>query len=582
MKAKELKQKYLNFFKSKDHIIIPSAPLIPAEDPTVLFTNAGMHPLVPYLIGQKHPKGQRLANFQKCLRTQDIDEVGDTTHTTFFEMLGNWSLGDYFKQEAIQWSFEFLTKELALPLDHLAVTCFVGDENAPKDNESADIWKSLGVPEERIAFLGKEDNWWGPVGESGPCGPDTEMFYWISEEKPPKKFNPEDKRWVEIWNDVFMQYNKNKEGTYEPLKQRNVDTGMGLERVAMVLQGKKSVFDTELFQPIKKKIEELSTKKMGENNAKSFRIIMDHIRASVFLLGDERGVTPSNVDQGYILRRFIRRILRHGKILGLEGAYLKELAKVVIKIYQNDFTLLTEKQEHILTELSNEEEKFNSTLEKGLKEFEKLSGSNISGKGAFLLFQSYGFPLEMTEELAEEKGIKVDTEGFFKEYEGHKELSREGAEKKFKGGLSDLSPQTIKLHTATHLLNEALRKVISPEIRQRGSNITPERLRFDFNFERKLSSEELQKVEDEVNRVIQLGLKVERKEMKKEQALELGAQMEFGQKYPDTVSVYFVGDYSLEFCGGPHVENTKEIGKFTIKKEESSAAGIRRIKAVVS
>lgn len=582
MKAKELKKKYLDFFKSKNHAIIPSGPLIPANDPTVLFTNAGMHPLVPFLIGQPHPLGKRLANFQKCLRTQDIDEVGDTTHTTFFEMLGNWSLGDYFKKEAISWSFEFLTKELKLPLSHLAVTCFAGDNDAPKDEESAALWNSLGMPKERIAFLGKKDNWWGPVGESGPCGPDTEMFYWVSDEVPPKKFNPEDKRWVEIWNDVFMQYNKTKAGTFEPLKQKNVDTGLGLERVAMILQKKKTVFDTELFQPLQKKIEQLSRSKADEKNIKSFRIIMDHIRASVFILGDERGITPSNVDQGYILRRFIRRILRHGKILGLSGAYLSELAKVVIEMYKDDFPELKEKEDFVFSELSKEEDKFSKTMEKGLKEFSKIAEKGrISGNDAFLLFQSYGFPLEMTEELAEEKKIKVDAEAFFREYEIHQNLSREGAEKKFKGGLSDLSPMTIKLHTATHLLCEALRRVISLDIKQRGSNITPERLRFDFNLDRKLTSEEIKKVEDEVNRVIKKALKVERKEMPKSEALKLGAQMEFGQKYPKIVSVYFIGDYSKEFCGGPHVENTKELGKFRIIKEESSAAGIRRIKAIV-
>jgi alanyl-tRNA synthetase len=582
MKAGELKKKYLAFFKKKGHAIIPSAPLIPEQDPTVLFTNAGMHPLVPFLTGQKHPKGKRLVNVQKCMRTQDIDEVGDATHTTFFEMLGNWSLGDYFKREAITWSFEFLTEELGLSIEKLAITCYKGDKQVPKDEESAKIWVGLGIPKERIAFLGKEDNWWGPVGESGPCGPDTEMFYWVGTKDPPKKYDPKDQKWVEIWNDVFMQYHKSMDGSFKALSQQNVDTGLGVERVAMILQGKSNVFETELFEPIFEKLNSLAKEKKNETNLLSYRIMADHLRASTFILGDERGVPPSNVDQGYILRRYIRRTIRHGKKVGMPTRFCLPVTEVIISMYKDDYPVLEEKKSFILEELQKEEEKFECTLEKGLKQFEKMATQgDISGQDAFLLFQSYGFPLEMTEEMADERKIQVGTEGFLAEYEKHKETSRTGAEKKFKGGLSDLSPETIKLHTATHLLNEALRKVVDAKIKQRGSNITPERLRFDFNFDRKLTKEELTKIEDEVNTVIQQNLPVVRKEMAYEEAVKLGAQHEFGQKYPDVVSVYFVGKYSIELCGGPHVKKTSEIGHFKIMKEQSIAAGVRRIKAVV-
>ncbi|MBU0459947.1 MAG: alanine--tRNA ligase [Nanoarchaeota archaeon] len=585
MKAKQLKKKYLNYFKKKQHSIIDSAPLIPEHDPTVLFTTAGMHPLVPYIMGQKHPLGKRLANVQKCLRTGDIDEVGDSTHHTFFEMLGNWSLGDYFKEETIKMSFDFLTKELKLPLSHLAVTCFKGDKNSPKDTESAEIWKSLGVPKERIVFLGKEDNWWGPAGDTGPCGPDTEMFYWVGKNKPPKQYDPKDDTWIEIWNDVFIQYDQQKDGTFKPLKQKTVDTGLGVERVVTVMQGLDDNYLSELFLPIIKEIEKLTKKKYAQNKI-AMRIIADHLRASVFILGDERAVTPSNVDQGYILRRFIRRVIRH--LRSLEVNILKEdytvlLAKLIIKIYQEDYPLLKEKKKFILEELQKEERKFEKTLEKGLNKFEKMCSDNkISGKEAFLLFQSYGFPIEMTEELAKEKKIKVDLKGFQKEYQQHQQLSRVGAEKKFKGGLSDASQETAKLHTATHLLNEALKKVLKEDIRQKGSNITAERLRFDFNFDRKLTKEELQAVEDEVNRRINESLEIIREELSLKEALKRGAQGEFGAKYPVKVSVYTIGkDYSKEICMGPHVKNLKELGHFKIKKEQSSSAGVRRIKAVL-
>ena len=583
MKAKVVKQKYLEFFKSKNHAIIPSAPLIPEHDPSVLFTTAGMHPLVPFLLGQPHPSGKRLANVQKCMRTQDIDEVGDTTHTTFFEMLGNWSFGDYFKEETIKWSFEFLTskKWLNLPVEKLAVSCFKGDKDAPKDEETAAIWKELGLPKERIIFLPKKDNWWGPAGESGPCGPDSEMFYWVADTKAPAKFDPEDNNWVEIWNDVFMEYNKTKDGRFLPLKQKNVDTGLGVERVAMVMQGQKTVFDTELFQPIFQKISQLGKVNPSSRNIISFRIIADHMRAATFILGDERGVAPSNVDQGYILRRYIRRTIRHGKKLGLPDKFCTKIAETVIKLYKEDYPLLEEKKNFILDELEKEETKFELTLEKGLKEFAKMSGKKISGQDAFLLFQSYGFPLEMTIELADEKGMRVDDAGYAKEYEKHQLLSRTGAEKKFKGGLSEESPQTIRYHTATHILNAALRRVISKDIHQRGSNITPERLRFDFSFDRKLTSDEIKKVEDEVNRIISKTMRVDMKEMLFKEAVAIGAEKEFGNKYPDVVSVYFIGDYSIEFCGGPHVKNTHELGKFRIIKEQSSSAGVRRIKAVL-
>ena len=586
MKASELKKKYLNFFRSKGHKIIDSAPLIPEHDPTVLFTTAGMHPLVPFLLGQKHPLSKRITNVQKCIRTGDIDEVGDTTHHTYFEMLGNWSFGDYFKKEAIEMSFEFLTKELNLSLTHLAVTCFRGDKDAPRDEESARLWESLGISEERIAFLGKTDNWWGPAGTTGPCGPDTEMFYWVSNEKPPKQFNPENKNWVEIWNDVFMEYEKCEDGSYKQLNQKNVDTGMGVERVAAIMQGLDDNYLIESFKPIIKCIEKLTGKKYGSSNeaTRLMRIIADHLRASVFILGDERGVPPSNLDQGYILRRFLRRSIRNLKTLGIniEEIDLTPLAEEVIKIYEKDYPLLKTKKEFIFDEIKKEQEKFERTLEKGLREFAKMGeDGKITGKDAFLLFQSYGFPLEMTEELAAEKKIKVDIKEFHKEYELHQELSRVGAEKKFKGGLSDASEETRKLHTATHLLGEALRKIVSKDIKQRGSNITAERLRFDFNFDRKLTDEEKKAVEEEVNRIIELGLDVKKEEMSLKDALKSGAQAEFGARYPEKVTVYSVGDYSKEICMGPHVKNTKELGHFRIRKEESSAAGIRRIKAVL-
>jgi len=581
MKASDLRKKYIEFFQSKGHKEIQNSSLIPQNDPTVLFTTAGMHPLVPFLLGQQHPLGKRLVNVQRCMRTDDIEEVGDATHCTFFEMLGNWSLGDYFKKEAIEWSHEFLTgkKWLGIDKSRLAVSVFAGDADAPRDEESADIWKSLGINKERIAYLPKKDNWWGPAGETGPCGPDTEMFYWSSSEEPPAEFDSEDKRWVEIWNDVFMQYNKLHGGTYEPLKQKNVDTGMGLERTIMALQHKKNIFETELFAPIIDKIQQLSEK----SEKKSERIIADHLRSAVFILGDEKSVTPSNVGHGYILRRLIRRAVRHGRQLGINANFTQDVAKTIVDNYKDAYHDLEKNKGFILGELVKEEEKFRKTLETGMQHFAKISPENnrISGHDAFLLFQSYGFPLEMTVELAKEKSWTVDRVEFQRLFERHQELSRKSTEGIFKSGLADHSEKSVRYHTATHLLNEALRKVLGGEVRQRGSNITPERLRFDFNFPRKLTQEEISKIEDLVNREIHEDLKVTREEMPLDAALKSGAQSEFGAKYPPTVSVYTMGDFSKEICTGPHVEHTAQVGKFKILKEEAVAAGVRRIKAVV-
>ena len=581
MQANELKQKYLDFFQSKGHRVIPSASLIPVNDPSVLFNTAGMQPLVPFLLGEKHPLGKRLVNVQKCLRTVDFENIGDDSHHTFFQMLGNWSLGDYFKKESIAWSFEFLTdkKWLNLPLDKLAFTVYQGDKIVPKDEESAEIWKGLGVSKERIAYLGK-DNFWS-VGEKGPCGPSTEIFYWKLKSKAPKVFDAKDNNWVEIWNNVFMTYYRKEDRTLEPLKQKNVDTGMGYERTLAALSGEQSAYETDLFQPMVNKLEKISGKKYATEK-KAMRIIADHLRAAVFLIGDQNGIVPSNVDQGYVLRRLIRKAIRLGKMIGIKGSFTVQIAEIIVKEYQLSYSDLHQNYAKILSELEKEEHKFNSTLEQGLKEFEKMAVQNriISGKDAFLLFQSYGFPLEMTQELAQEKKIKVDVIGFKKEFEHHQELSRVGAEQKFKGGLSDSSSETTKLHTVTHMLNEALRKILKADIKQRGSNITPERLRFDFNFDRKLTDEEVRKVEEEVNKRIKEKLEVVREEMSVEKAFQSGARGEFGAKYPPKVSVYTLGkNYSKEICMGPHVKNTGELGKFKILKEESSAAGIRRIKA---
>lgn len=583
MKRKELIDSYLKFFKSKKHAVINSSPLIPENDPTVLFTTAGMHPLVPYLLGQKHPAGKRLTNIQKCIRTGDIDEVGDTSHHTFFEMLGNWSLGDYFKKDAIKWSYEFLTKILKIPKEKLAVTIFEGDKNAKKDAESSKVWLSLNIPKDKVLFMPKKENWWGPAGETGPCGPDTEMFYYIGSGNPSKQSNPKSKpqEWVEIWNDVFMQYNKTKDGKYSDLKQKNIDTGMGVERTLAVINNMKDNYLTEMFFPIILEIEKLSKKEYGhKDNQKSMRIIADHLKAATFILSEK--ISPSNVEQGYVLRRLIRRAIRHAKIIGIEENFCQDLVQVVIKMYERDYKELKQNKVFILTEIEKEENKFKNTLEKGLVAFKKFAGDKIiSAKEAFFLFQSYGFPIEMIKELSKEQKSKLDEKGFHKEFEKHQQLSRAGAEKKFKGGLADSSEETTKLHTATHLLNEALRQVLGKDVKQRGSNINPERLRFDFGFDRKLTQEEKQKIEDLVNKKIKESLQVKKEEMSMEQAKKAGAKGVFEHKYGQKVMVYTISNFSKEICGGPHVKNTKEIGKFKIKKEESVAAGVRRIKAVL-
>ncbi|MEM4152803.1 MAG: alanine--tRNA ligase [Candidatus Pacearchaeota archaeon] len=584
MNSEELKRKYIEFFKSKGHREIPNASLIPENDPTVLFTTAGMHPLVPFLLGQKHPQGKRLVNCQRCLRTTDIDKVGNEMHLSFFEMLGNWSLGDYWKKEAIEWSYEFLTKVLKINPDKLYVTCFAGDKDAPRDEEAAKIWQEVGIPKERIYFLPKEDNWWGPAGETGPCGPCTEMFIDTGKEPCSKECRPGCScgKYFEVWNDVFMEYNKTKEGKFEPLKQKNVDTGMGVERTVAMLQGKKSVYDIETMAPILEKIKEIAKiKESNEQQFRSLRIITDHLRASVFILGDEKAIVPSNKDQGYILRRFIRRAIRHGKLLGINQNFTEEIAKVIIDINGKSYPLLKQKQSFILEELKKEEDKFRKTLEKGLNQFKKFSqNKKLSGKDAFLLFQSYGFPIEMTKELCEEQQIALDEKGFYEEFKKHQEISRVGAEKKFKAGLADTTKETTKLHSACHLLLYALRKVLNPNIMQKGSNITAERIRFDFNFDRKLTDEEIKQVEDIVNDIIKQGIKVERKEMNVKEAKKI-AKSEFEYK-TDIVSVYFIGP-SIEICAGPHVSNTAEIGeggkKFKIVEQESVAGGVRRVKA---
>ena len=578
----ELIKAYLEFFKSKNHKVIPSASLIPENDPTVLFTTAGMHPLIPYLLGQKHPLGKRLVDVQKCIRTVDIDEVGDNCHHTFFEMLGNWSLGDYFKEDAIKYTVEFHTKVLKIPVENYAVTIFAGNKDATKDEESAKIWLSLGIPQERIAQL--RDNWWEHPGNNTPCGPCTEMFYWTGKEKSPKKFNPEDKKWVEIGNDVLMEFTKIHLGKYIPAKQKNIDFGGGVERTLAVLNSFDDNYLTEIWFPLIKKIEKLSGKKYSlEENKKAIRIIADHIKASVMILGDVKAVKPSNMGQGYVLRRLIRRAIRYGKIIGISRNFTVEIAKSIIPIYP-DYPELKKNKRFILEQLEQEENRFRQTIEQGIKEFEKISKSKeeISGKDAFLLFQSYGFPIEMTQELAKEKNIKVSMEEYKKEFEKHQELSRTASAGMFKSGLADNSEITAKLHTATHLLLAALKEILKGNnVVQKGSNITSERIRLDFNFPRKLEEKEVKKVEDWVNERIKESIPVIREEMPLNKALESGARGEFGAKYPERVSVYTIGSFSKEICTGPHANNTSELGHFKILKEESSSSGIRRIKAVL-
>ena len=583
----DLKNTYLNFFESKGHKIIPSAPIIPENDPTCLFNTAGMQPLVPYLKGQVHPEGTRLTDVQKCFRTNDLDEVGDKTHHTFFEMLGNWSLGDYFKKESISWSFELLTKYLNIPIEKLSVTVFKGNDIVPADTESAEIWKSLGISKDRIAFLGEEDNWWPNMEMVGPCGPDTEIFYWRSEKEVPEKFDPEDDNWVEIWNNVFMQYNHEEDGTFTPLKNKNVDTGLGVERVTAILEGQTDNYKSSIWKDIIAKIEEVSGLSYEDNEyTASMRIVADHIRAIVMIAGDNAGIKPSNKDQGYVLRRLIRRMIRHAKKLNIEisSDWEKELATIIINQYKEYYKEIENNKDVILEAISSEKIKFNRTLEKGLKEFEKVVSSNISiidDQTAFKLYDTYGFPIELTIELASEKNITVDEDGFKQKFKEHQEKSRAGSEQKFKGGLAGNGEMEIKYHTATHLLNAALKIIVNKDVHQKGSNITSERMRFDFSCDHKLTDEEKQKTEELVNMWIKENIPVTIEEMSKEDAIKSGAECMFIEKYPDIVTVYSIGEVSKELCGGPHVKNTSELGTFKIKKEEASSAGVRRIKAVL-
>ncbi|HJN85107.1 MAG TPA: alanine--tRNA ligase [Patescibacteria group bacterium] len=588
MTANELRKRYIEFFVSKGHVEIPSASLIPENDPSVLFTTAGMHPLVPYLKGEKHPAGNRLVDYQKCVRTGDIDEVGDETHLTFFEMLGNWSLGDYFKEESIEMSYEFLTSELKIDPTKLAVSVFAGDDDVSVDEDSAVTWLRLGIADSRIAYLGKEDNWWPAGGKHpGPQGPDTEIFYWTGDEAAPKAFDPENALWVEIWNNVFMEYDRTSEGRYEPLTQKNVDTGMGLERTVAVLQGKANVYETELFQPILAVIESISSSTYT-GNERSMRIIADHIRSSLLLIND--GATPSNKDQGYIVRRLIRRAVRQLLNLGVEVGGVEPIAIAAIDTLAEAYPELVTKKTELIDVLKNEEAKFGKTLKKGLKEFEKMfaSAGHVSGEEAFALYSTFGFPLELTEELVREKGADVDIDTFKSEFVKHQDLSRAGAGQKFAGGLADHSEESMKLHTATHLLHKALRMVFGDHVGQKGSNITQERLRFDFSHDTKMTDDQRHEVETIVNEAISKDLPMTFQDMTVEEAKEAGAIGLFEDKYAQMegkVKVYTAGDdsevFSREICGGPHVDKTGKLGAFAIKKEEASSAGIRRIKAVI-
>ena len=588
MKAIEIRNKYLDFFKRHGHAVIPSAPLIPENDPSVLFTTAGMQPLVPYLLGEKHPEGTRLTDFQKCLRTNDIDEVGDNRHLTYFEMLGNWSLGDYFKEESIAMSFEFLTKELGIPVEKLSVTCFAGDEDCQRDEVTASCWRKAGIPEDRIYYFGKDDNWW-IAGEEGPCGPDTEMFYDTGKPKCSENCNPSCGcgKYVEIWNNVFMEFFKTKDGKYTKLKQHNVDTGLGLERMTMLLQGKETPFDTELFKPVMDKLQELA----GENDSiESRRIVAEHLRASMMIIQD--GGLPSNVDRGYILRRLIRRMVRHLRKLQINLNELGELIDLNIDTLKEMYPELHQNSNKIKSVIIEEKDKFEKTLERGEREFNKIVNrmkndgkDTISGQDLFTLYETYGFPPEVTQDLAREAGLKVDTTEFDKLFKEHQEKSRMGSEQKFKGGLAGTGEQEVRYHTATHLLNAALKVILGKDVHQKGSNITPERMRFDFSCDHKLTDEEKKKVEDLVNEWISRGLDVKCEEMKKDDAIKSGAECMFIEKYPDIVTVYSIGNdketVSKELCGGPHVKNTSELGHFKIKKEEASSAGVRRIKAIL-
>ncbi|MEF2663517.1 MAG: alanine--tRNA ligase [Bacilli bacterium] len=575
-----IKDLFINFFISKGHKQIPSAPVVPENDPSVLFNTAGMQPLIPYLMGEPHPYGTRLCDYQKCIRTNDLDSIGDTTHHTFFEMLGNWSLGDYFKDESIAWSFEFLTEYLNIPVERLAVTVFAGNELIPFDEVSYNKWLSLGIKKERIART-VEDNFW-IAGASGPCGPDTEIFYFRSNDEIPKNFDPEDERWVEIWNNVFMQYFKDDDGNVTELPKKNVDTGMGVERVTAILEGVNDNYKSSIWNDVIDLISNISNLPY-EGNEESMRIIADHIRTAVFISADPAGIKPSNTDQGYILRRLIRRAIRHAKKLNIDinSNWGEQIAKLLISKYKKYYSELDSNEAVVLEVLKNEKEKFNRTLEKGLREFAKVSNKDIDGDVAFHLYDTYGFPIELTEELAHDAGINVDVKGFQEKFKAHQELSRTASAGKFKGGLAGNSEIETKYHTATHLLNAALKVVVGPDVHQKGSNITDERMRFDFSCDHKLSDEEKQKTEDLVNEWINEGLDVRVQEMKKEDAIKSGAECMFIEKYPDIVTVYSIGDVSKELCGGPHVKNTSELGHFKIKKEEASSAGVRRIKAIL-
>ncbi|TFH05312.1 MAG: alanine--tRNA ligase [Candidatus Thorarchaeota archaeon] len=588
MKINELRSMYLRFFKEKGHSVIASASLIPEDDPSVLFTSAGMHPLVPYLLGQPHPEGRRLTNVQKCIRTTDIEDVGDTTHLTFFEMLGNWSLGDYWKKEAITWSFEFLTskKLLGFNPDKLSVTVFAGDEDSPRDAEAAEVWRSVGIPDERIYFLSKEDNWW-IAGNSGPCGPCTEMFIEVDEIP---RCSPECRpgcncgHFVEVWNDVFMMYNKSEDGKYTPLKQQSIDTGMGVERTAAMLQGVPSVFDTEAFVPLIEKIKELSPlEEFSEEENTQIRIIADHVRSAIMIMADDRQIGPSNVEQGYIVRRLLRKAIHSADRLNIGTGFMIDLTEIVVDMFKDIYKEVERNQEFIIKNLKAEEEKFRKTLTKALRRFDRMfeESKTITGEDAFLLFTSFGLPLEMTRDLAKERGIVIDMKEFTKQFEEHQERSRTATQGKFKGGLADHSEAIVKLHTATHLLQAALRKVLGDEVTQNGSNITDERLRFDFSFSRKLTPEEVEQVEKLVNDIIARNLAVEQSFMKYDDAIAKGALAFFKENYGEEVSVYHVGDFSLELCGGPHVEETGSLGKFKIAKQEKIGAGIVRIKAIL-
>jgi alanyl-tRNA synthetase len=593
MTSAEIRQAFLDFCAKHEHAIIPSAPVVPENDPTTLFNVAGMQPLVPYLLGEPHPAGKRLADVQKCIRTVDIDEVGDDSHTTFMEMLGWWSLGDYFKEQTIAMSWEFFTEVLALPVEKLAVTVFEGDTNAERDEESAALWQEQGMPKERIFYRGAEDNWWGPAGQTGPCGPSTEIFYWVGDGAPSNDID--DERWLELGNNVLMHYEKTTDGKFEPIAQRNVDTGLGFERIVGVMQGASNVYETDLFTPITSEVKRLANKRLKDTidtepaQVSAVRIIADHLKAATFMIAD--GVRPSNVERGYILRRLIRRAIRQGRLLEIEYPFTEDIAAMVIEGFSEAYPELEREAAVVREELLKEENKFHKSLTKGLREVEGLlkNGEQLDGAKAFYFFETYGFPLELTTEELGKHGQEVDPKSFEKQFltaqKAHQDKSRAGGEQKFAGGLADHSDEVVRQHTATHLLLAALRDVLGEGVKQRGSNITAERLRFDFSYGEKLTDEQRAQVEALVNQWIKEDLPVTRKEMPKADAERIGAQAEFGHKYPDVVSIYLIGqpgkEVSIEFCGGPHVEHTGQIGQFAIKKQESSGAGVRRIKAVV-